>query len=72
MGYLASLKNYFGKIGVDFDAYHCRPGARAVPLHRQGHRHFHTLFWPAMLKFSGRKMPDHVFVHGFLTVTARR
>jgi methionyl-tRNA synthetase len=29
---------------------------------------FHTLFWPAMLKFSGRKTPDRVFVHGFLTV----
>jgi methionyl-tRNA synthetase len=29
---------------------------------------FHTLFWPAMLHFSGRKVPDHVFVHGFLTV----
>jgi methionyl-tRNA synthetase len=29
---------------------------------------FHTLFWPAMLHFSGRKAPNNVFVHGFLTV----
>ena len=29
---------------------------------------FHTLFWPAMLHFSGRKTPNNVFVHGFLTV----
>ncbi|RZI64577.1 MAG: methionine--tRNA ligase subunit beta, partial [Variovorax sp.] len=29
---------------------------------------FHTLFWPAMLKFSGRKTPDKICVHGFLTV----
>ncbi|MBY0411438.1 MAG: methionine--tRNA ligase subunit beta, partial [Burkholderiaceae bacterium] len=29
---------------------------------------FHTLFWPAMLNFSGRKTPNNVFVHGFLTV----
>jgi methionyl-tRNA synthetase len=29
---------------------------------------FHTLFWPAILKFSGRKVPNKVFVHGFLTV----
>ena len=29
---------------------------------------FHTLFWPAMLKFSGRKTPDRICVHGFLTV----
>ena len=27
---------------------------------------FHTLFWPAMLHFSGRKTPDRVFVHGFI------
>ena len=33
---------------------------------------FHTLFWPAMLKFSGRKVPDHVFVHGFLTVSGEK
>ena len=25
-------------------------------------------FWPATLKFSGRKVPDRVYVHGFLTV----
>jgi methionyl-tRNA synthetase len=29
---------------------------------------FHTLFWPAMLHFSGRKTPNKVNVHGFLTV----
>jgi methionyl-tRNA synthetase len=29
---------------------------------------FHTLFWPAMLKFSGRKTPTKICVHGFLTV----
>jgi methionyl-tRNA synthetase len=33
---------------------------------------FHTLFWPAMLKFSGRKVPDHVFVHGFITVSGEK
>ena len=27
-----------------------------------------TIFWPAMLHFSGRKTPNNVFVHGFLTV----
>ena len=33
---------------------------------------FHTLFWPALLHFSGRKVPDAVFVHGFLTVNAEK
>jgi methionyl-tRNA synthetase len=31
--------------------------------------YFHTLFWPAMLEFSGYKPPDHVYVHGFITVS---
>ena len=30
--------------------------------------YFHTLFWPAMLHFSGRKTPDRVYVHGFITL----
>ena len=30
--------------------------------------YFHTLFWPAMLHFSGRKTPDKVYVHGFITL----
>jgi len=29
---------------------------------RQGLIYFHTLFWPAMLEFSGYKPPDHVYV----------
>jgi methionyl-tRNA synthetase len=34
--------------------------------------YFHTLFWPAMLKFSGRKTPDQVNVHGFITVSGEK
>ncbi|MCK7582014.1 MAG: class I tRNA ligase family protein [Chromatiales bacterium] len=35
--------------------------------------YFHTLFWPAMLKFAGyRKVPTNVFAHGFLTVTGEK
>ena len=33
---------------------------------------FHTLFWPAMLHFSGRKVPDNVYVHGFITVSGEK
>jgi hypothetical protein len=32
----------------------------------------HTLFWPAMLHFSGRKVPDRVYVHGHLTVSGEK
>src|SRR5450759_4896872 len=32
----------------------------------------HTLLWPAMLHFSGRKTPNAIFVHGFLTVNSEK
>src|SRR5690606_26411387 len=34
--------------------------------------YFHALFWPAMLKFSGRKTPDALHVHGFITVSGEK
>jgi methionyl-tRNA synthetase len=34
--------------------------------------YFHTLFWPAMLKFSGHKVPNNIFVHGFITVSGEK
>ncbi|MED5621198.1 methionine--tRNA ligase [Ideonella sp. BN130291] len=68
IGYLASLKNYFGKKRLDFDAFMDDPKVEQVHFIGKDITYFHTLFWPAMLHFSGRKVPNHVFVHGFLTV----
>jgi methionyl-tRNA synthetase len=68
IGYLASLKNYFGRTGRDFDAFMADPSVSQVHFIGKDITYFHTLFWPAMLHFSGRKVPDHVFVHGFITV----
>src|SRR4026209_283722 len=34
--------------------------------------YFHTLFWPAMLHFSGRKVPDRVYVHGWITASGAK
>jgi methionyl-tRNA synthetase len=69
IGYLASLKNLLNKRGQDFDAY-IAPDSAVEQYHFIGKDivTFHTLFWPAVLKFSGRKTPNNVFVHGFLTV----
>jgi methionyl-tRNA synthetase len=68
IGYLASLKNHFGKIGVDYDAFMADPTTEQYHFIGKDIITFHTLFWPAMLKFSGRKVPNAVFVHGFLTL----
>ena len=68
VGYLASLKNWFGKQGLDFDAYLADPALEQIHFIGKDIVTFHTLFWPAMLHFSGRKVPDRIFVHGHLTV----
>ncbi len=68
IGYLASLKNYFGKAGIDYDKFFADPDVQQVHFIGKDITYFHTLFWPAMLHFSGRKTPDHVFVHGFITL----
>ncbi|MES2979628.1 MAG: methionine--tRNA ligase [Pseudomonadota bacterium] len=68
VGYLASLKNLLDKRGVDYDAYMADPALEQYHFIGKDIVTFHTLFWPAMLHFSGRKTPDNVFVHGFLTV----
>jgi methionyl-tRNA synthetase len=72
VGYLASLKNYFGKIGRNFDDFMADPATEQYHFIGKDITYFHTLFWPAMLKFSGYKLPDNVFVHGFLTVSGEK
>jgi len=68
IGYLASLKNLLTQRGEDYDAYMADPQLEQYHFIGKDIVTFHTLFWPATLKFSGRKVPDSVFVHGFLTV----
>ncbi|MGE4051112.1 MAG: methionine--tRNA ligase [Piscinibacter sp.] len=68
VGYLASLKNYCDRSGRDYDALMADPVLEQIHFIGKDITYFHTLFWPAMLHFSGRKTPDKVFVHGFITV----
>ena len=68
VGYLASLKHYCARTGRDYDKLMADPALEQVHFIGKDITYFHTLFWPAMLHFSGRKTPDKVFVHGFITV----
>ena len=72
VGYLASLKNHFGKVGIDFDAFVADPEVEQIHFIGKDIVTFHTLFWPAMLHFSGRKVPNHIFVHGFLQLSGEK
>ena len=73
IGYLASLKAYCAKIGLDFDAL-IDPASSTEQVHFIGKDivYFHALFWPATLKFAGRKVPDQLNVHGFITVSGEK
>ncbi len=76
IGYLASLKGYFAAGGPKarygeqrtFDEFIADPAVEQVHFIGKDITYFHTLFWPAMLKFSGRKLPNQINVHGFMTV----
>ena len=68
VGYLASLKNLLEKRGESYEDYLAQPNLEQYHFIGKDIITFHTLFWPAMLHFSGRKVPNGVFVHGFMTV----
>src|ERR1700722_5498773 len=79
VGYLASLENYFtsGKARArgetrSFDAFLADPDLEQIHFIGKDIIYFHTLFWPAMLHFGARKVPNHVYVHGFITVSGEK
>ena len=74
IGYLASFKAYCAKAGINFEAFLQDPAAEQIHFIGKDIIYFHTLFWPAMLKFAGPpyKVPDRIYVHGFLTVNAEK
>ena len=73
IGYFGSFKNLARRTGIDFDAF-VKDGADTELVHFIGKDilYFHALFWPAMLKFSGHRTPNHVYAHGFLTVNGEK
>jgi methionyl-tRNA synthetase len=81
IGYLASLQNYFdtGKARArgeprTFAQFLAAPDTEQLHFIGKDIIYFHTLFWPAMLKFAGApyKVPDHVYAHGFITVSGEK
>src|SRR5215469_8648114 len=81
IGYLAALKNYFdsGKAAArgeprGFAEFLAAPDTEQIHFVGKDIIYFHTLFWPAMLKFAGPpyRVPDHVYVHGFIQVSGEK
>ena len=74
VGYLASLKAHLAQQGVDFAQFLQDPRTEQIHFIGKDIIYFHTLFWPAMMEFAGApyKVPDRVFVHGFLTALGEK
>ena len=73
IGYIASMENWLKdkKLNAsdlwsknsDYEIYHFIGKDIA---------YFHGLFWPALLSSANLKLPDGVFVHGFLTINGEK
>src|SRR5215470_2799893 len=81
IGYLAALQSYFtsGKARANgeprgFEEFLAAADTEQIHFIGKDIIYFHTLFWPAMLAFAGPpyKVPNHVYVHGFITVSGEK
>ncbi len=72
IGYMASVKNYCDKNGLDFDKLWNGPEYELYHFIGKDITYFHALFWPAMLIGSGFRTANKLFVHGFLTVNGEK
>src|SRR5699024_7577870 len=73
IGYMASFKHYCDNHGVNFDEF-WNKDSTAELYHFIGKDiiNFHGLFWPAMLNGAELRLPNGVFVHGFVTVNGEK
>ncbi len=73
VGYMASFAKYAADNGLDFDAW-WGADSKTELVHFIGKDilYFHALFWPAMLNFSGHRLPTAIYAHGFLTVNGQK
>ena len=73
IGYIASMDNWFKDNNVDTRQV-WSPDSDYEIFHFIGKdiAYFHGLFWPALLSSANFKLPDGIFVHGFLTVNGEK
>ena len=76
IGYVSTSKLYLDKnqekFGLDFDSLWRKGKGEVYHFIGKDITYFHCLFWPAMLKAAGFRLPSHVFVHGHLTVNGEK
>ena len=73
IGYIASMDNWFKNNNIDTKEV-WSPDSNYEIFHFIGKdiAYFHGLFWPALLSSANFKLPNGIFVHGFLTVNGEK
>ncbi len=73
-GYMAATRKWCADHGRDFADYWDAEARGTEVYHFIGKDiiYFHGLFWPAMLKGAGYRLPTGVFAHGHLTVNGAK
>ncbi len=72
IGYMASIKNYCDQNGLDFEDLWNGDDYEIYHFIGKDIMYFHALFWPAVLMSADLRMPNKLFVHGFLTVNGQK
>jgi methionyl-tRNA synthetase len=73
IGYIASMDNWFKDKDFDTEVIWSNDSDHEI-YHFIGKdiAYFHGLFWPALLSSANFKLPNGIFVHGFLTVNGEK
>ena len=73
IGYIASMDNWFKDNNLNTESVWSSESEYEI-YHFIGKdiSYFHGLFWPALLSSANLKLPDGIFVHGFLTINGEK
>jgi methionyl-tRNA synthetase len=71
-----ALSNYitalqYATSGNNFEKFWSK-GDSILHIIGKGISRFHAIYWPAMLLSAGVRLPDTIFVHGYLTVSGQK
>ncbi len=72
IGYIASSAQWCARHGESLEHWWKSDAVETHHFIGKDIVYFHTLFWPAMLKTAGYRLPEKVHVHGFLTVDGEK
>lgn len=73
IGYIASIDNWATRNNKNMDLlWSANSNYEIYHFIGKDISYFHGLFWPALLSASDLRLPDGIFVHGFLTINGEK